>query len=482
MDVSPRIFNPTPLMIGMTGFRDPSPRAALVAKLTLDVHGDGATSIAAAQEPLSGDVTHDASDLLSYASDFVPYKTGVDVLLTGHAHAVAPAHEIDFTLGVGALQITATARSVVPTKRIPLFESFVIDPHTRQRRCVGPRAGFRALHRIITNQALDQAETFNAAPPQQRLPLLDERARVQAWNLFAHLPVVSLQLPGLHPHIYIKRGRSAVLVGMRLDTLWVDTDEAQLIMVWRSEPMNYPESVGDFYCSLGVCEQKPSWAEVEWRAATTTPMHPALPIVEDEAEDSEVSDEEENIETSPVQQAQTLVGVGQASRPLPFRRAASQTGTAIVADDLAQRLRSAALPFAPERPLTAPSPLVVPPRAAPAVELPVAPMAVAVPPPIVLEPRPPEPQSIVAPIVAPPVREVSMRVDPPPLSPVDTVEYYAELRIGMERSANGPAFLSAKGVDMAAWQRIDRSWRRRIASDAGAAKNLRLALQRLRTG
>jgi hypothetical protein len=77
---------------------------------------------------------------------------------------------------------------------------------------------------------------FNAAPPDQQLPLLRDGERVVLHNLHRDHPRLITALPASRPRAFAERaGAAAGEVDLRCDTLWIDTDRAICTLTWRGQ-------------------------------------------------------------------------------------------------------------------------------------------------------------------------------------------------------------------------------------------------------
>jgi hypothetical protein len=75
---------------------------------------------------------------------------------------------------------------------------------------------------------------FNAAPRDQQLPLLPERATLILEHLHRDHARLEVQLPTLRPRAFVlDRADRAVEITLRCDTIWIDTDRALLALSWR---------------------------------------------------------------------------------------------------------------------------------------------------------------------------------------------------------------------------------------------------------
>jgi uncharacterized protein YjbI with pentapeptide repeats len=75
---------------------------------------------------------------------------------------------------------------------------------------------------------------FQAAPADQRLPSIEPDARLSLLHLDPELARLDTQLPGLFPRAFVKsRGREGREVPLRLDTVYVESDQRRVTLTWR---------------------------------------------------------------------------------------------------------------------------------------------------------------------------------------------------------------------------------------------------------
>ena len=77
---------------------------------------------------------------------------------------------------------------------------------------------------------------FNAAPADQQVPMLRDGERLILQNLHRDHPRLMTALPAARPRAFAERaGAPPREVGLRCDTLWIDTDRAICTLTWRGQ-------------------------------------------------------------------------------------------------------------------------------------------------------------------------------------------------------------------------------------------------------
>jgi uncharacterized protein YjbI with pentapeptide repeats len=142
---------------------------------------------------------------------------------------------------------------------------------------------------------------FNAAPEDQQLPLdaIQGDEPLSFTNLFPGQPLLSASLPGVRPRWFMRQefdgGEAFVETRLNLDTVWVDTEAARLVLVWRGvapirskkmsevvdhlvvrEPLAEPPQPAARYRELLEEAKK---REAEEKAAAPTPISELPPLV-----------------------------------------------------------------------------------------------------------------------------------------------------------------------------------------------------------
>jgi hypothetical protein len=259
------------------------------------VHGQTAP-LSPTQHALVDDAYWDSNPAASlYApSDFVPYKPRIDVLLSGHGYAPGgtSVDTLPVRLQVGSLvkALTLTGdrtwvqtrtgmqpSAPVPFRRMALrYERAalagenpigftgvaqggeigrplpnIVAPGTqtpgfgplpllwRARRRNLPDATALWAYRVrLASAAMPQGFDFdllNSAPAEQQIAALPPHAPIVLENLHPQLPRLETRLPALAPKLFgldRSTGRPGPLA-LRLDTVWIDTDRAVVVVSWR---------------------------------------------------------------------------------------------------------------------------------------------------------------------------------------------------------------------------------------------------------
>lgn len=205
-----------PFAVGVAWWPAPSSRVTVVVKATFSIARDGPALLAPSQRPLAPDrPSPSRPGALLYASDFVPVKARADVLLA------CKGEVRDGSLRVDTLERRFTGQ--------PAGEGGPLSAHAPARRAHAPRGR--------DAPAAGAAPTFfNAAPREQQVPALREGARVALSGLLPGVARREVKLPGIQPEVHVvdRSGRRpASEVPMRCDTLFIDADAAECILVWR---------------------------------------------------------------------------------------------------------------------------------------------------------------------------------------------------------------------------------------------------------
>ncbi len=273
-----------PLQVGVVAWANPRPFFTAVVKATFSIARDGEAVLAREQRPLVAEPTRlPELDELSEASDFAPQKERVDVLLLGHAHAAAPSRIMAVSLSVGELHKSFVAVAAVPSNKIPLTGAHLrtdasasaqpvrvgaLSPRSPARRAL---AGDQRLDpRGVPVGALDESfdfAFFNAAPYEQQLDVLPNGATLTLTGLLDGAPRRDVQMPHQRPLVYLMDAaaeRCITKVGMRCDTLVIDSDRAELAVVWRGA---FDAAAGVVHPALLVAYEPPGtrWSNPEAR-------------------------------------------------------------------------------------------------------------------------------------------------------------------------------------------------------------------------
>jgi hypothetical protein len=245
-----------PLPFGVVAWASPQPWLTAIVKATFSIDRDGVPQLAAEQRLLDDDRPSDhAADELAGASDFAPQKERVDVLLVGHARAAEPSAAIAASFELGDLRRTFVAVATgapTLTDTVPLSVAHLradaspaapglrvgpLSPRSPVRRALAgdQPLGFDGLPVGPLAEDFDFS-FFNAAPPEQQLDALAPGATLVLTGLVDRGRPRRVILPRMRPLVYLADGRAgkdAIKLGMRCDTLIVDTDRAEMTLVWR---------------------------------------------------------------------------------------------------------------------------------------------------------------------------------------------------------------------------------------------------------
>lgn len=240
-----------PFPVGVVMWSAPEPRRTVIVKATFALDRDGELRLSREQLPLEIDRPAAASsDDLALASDFAPKKERVDILLVGHARAVVPAVTIPARIDVGDVHRSFLAFSSRPALEIPLTVAHLrSDTASGVPVRVGPVSPRAPARRALAgDRVLDPAGVprgvlggdfdfsfFNAAPLPQQLDALPEGAEIHLTGLLESAPHRTVLVPSRRPLVYLVEptNRRIAAIDMRCDTLFVDTDRAELSLVWR---------------------------------------------------------------------------------------------------------------------------------------------------------------------------------------------------------------------------------------------------------
>lgn len=176
-----------------------------------------------------------AEDELAYASDFRFYRSNVDVLLTGHAHAPQPTYGIDASIKVGKVFRQFQVVAADAALQLPMTQHAIRDPNAGDYAC--PPVGPVPAPREDENVPLERVDfaQHQHAPPAQQLEDLEPDAMIELKGLSPRGNLRRVQLPGLVPQLHVDGGPYGEgLIRLRCDTLWIDTDFELIECVWRA--------------------------------------------------------------------------------------------------------------------------------------------------------------------------------------------------------------------------------------------------------
>ena len=249
----------SPLPVGLLAWNCPDPVATVIVKATFAVGDDGFAMLANDQLALS--VDREASgDELYYASDFAPRKVGSDVLVVGHAQANIPQPEIDACVALPGLTIRVRARADRPTTQVPLLSA-----HLQGARTAPKRARVRGWLSRTVMPAFDFS-AFNVAPAEHRVSHVAPGLSLALDGIMG-AGARKVRLPNVTPAIYHAFGRNDVgrRIELRCDTVWVDSDQHRVVLVWRGTVERKTDTEPYLVSALAVEEHVPAWNELTSR-------------------------------------------------------------------------------------------------------------------------------------------------------------------------------------------------------------------------
>lgn len=241
------------------------PSLSVCVKGTFEIgRGEELAVAGGLQEPVHGE------DLVTpsprHASDVVPFKPRVDLLLVGsvQVEGASGAASAEATVRLGAFEKTVRAASAAVFRRAPLvYENAVAsspggvvlqpkDPSHAPafgpqgirwpaRILLNPEPAWRWADEVIAGRGWDAGPPppgfdfgcFNAAPREQQLDLVRPGATLELEGLLPGRPVAQLRLPTARPQVFrVGSGRSTEVV-LRCDTIFVDVDRGLVSLSWR---------------------------------------------------------------------------------------------------------------------------------------------------------------------------------------------------------------------------------------------------------
>ena len=104
---------------------------------------------------------------------------------------------------------------------------------------------------------------FNSAPRDQQVEEIRINERIVLENLHPDHPRLVTILPGVRPRAFVEvAGRPPQEIGMRCETLWIDTSRSICTLTWRGHVEN-PPADGRVRVALERPGQQLTWTEVE---------------------------------------------------------------------------------------------------------------------------------------------------------------------------------------------------------------------------
>lgn len=238
------------LAVGILRWVEEVPRVSVIAKATLGYELDGAVFFAPEPAPLTLgrplDGVAGGPREVAEATDVVPRKSALDVLLTGVAHAREAATRIHGSLRLATVSPPPAgqapwgmSRSFVvaassPATAIPLTTSYLSPSEGSQAERLGPE---RTDADPKTPGDSFDARAYAAAPPAQQLAWLpDEALSLHLEGLSPGGHPLALELPALTVRVTL----IAALWGdhelpMRCDTLAIDTEARRITLTFRGD-------------------------------------------------------------------------------------------------------------------------------------------------------------------------------------------------------------------------------------------------------
>ncbi len=109
---------------------------------------------------------------------------------------------------------------------------------------------------------------FNSAPRDQQVDEIRINERLILENLHPDHPRLVTSLPGVRPRAFIELvGRPPQEIGMRCETLWIDTSRSICTLTWRGHVEN-PPAGGRVRAALERPGQQLTWTDVEQQTPT----------------------------------------------------------------------------------------------------------------------------------------------------------------------------------------------------------------------
>ena len=285
----------SPVPVGALRWNAPAARTTVIVKATFSLAHDGQAVLADVQEPLSVHRPLALSQAeLHYASDFVPRKDAVDVLLAGHARADSPSKAIPFSFAVGSQCVSLVAVADRAATRIPLLRDRVrerSDDPASARRLAPQARTFEAWEGKTVREGFDFS-LFNFAPKEHRLASLGPADRIELEHLLPGAPRRVVELGAAEAFIFAAPDGGGEPLGPGepvasvCDTLWIDTDRALFTLTWRGEVPQPADPAAKPLVVVGLRPRAmaPSWSRVkrqleraEWGEALREQDVPPLP-------------------------------------------------------------------------------------------------------------------------------------------------------------------------------------------------------------
>lgn len=241
-----------PLPVGIVPFRAPEPRLAVIVKVSCSLreNQDGSRSFVRSdkQEPLSlaipSTLVGAAPDDLAYPGDFIPRKTAIDVLVSGHAYSAHPTGQINAEFHVGSVSRTFCVATSGAATMLPLTAPYLRGPD-----------GFSPTEPIAARAAAALEEqhpadfdysVYNAAPMSQRATELPKNGKMFLRGLVPGCEYVEAIFPTITPHaVLVSAHDNRIDVPLRCDTIFFDSDRSIAAFVFRGDVQLIPPDIFD---------------------------------------------------------------------------------------------------------------------------------------------------------------------------------------------------------------------------------------------
>jgi hypothetical protein len=170
-----------------------------------------------------------------------------------------------------------------PEARADLVDPVLVGPlpasYPARRARLGPHAVAWADRGAVDAPMPEDMDFayFNAAPPDQQIPLLRDGERLILQNLHRDHPRLITSLPASRPRAFAERpGTAPREVALRCDALWIDTDRGICTLTWRGQlPLADPQEPGRVLAALEPQGQRLTYEDV--LAQVGPPDPPTLP-------------------------------------------------------------------------------------------------------------------------------------------------------------------------------------------------------------
>jgi hypothetical protein len=266
------------LEVGLLAWRGPFPRVSLILKSTLryardpDAAPPPPDTVELARldpdpMPLSLEqpsIQPDADpDEVYYPCDFVPRKSGVDILVVGNAYASEATQSIEGQIAVGGWGRFFAVEGDEPARAQPLYTNNLQPAGDSFGEPMGPMHQ-PAFEPDRTHDEQFDFRGYNSAAPRNRAQIVPPDARIRLVGLSAAAPERIVQLPG---YVVRARAESGAFGDKELelvcDTVWIDTELERIVLVWRGdfELTNEVRELARFVVALEPKDHERTWPE-----------------------------------------------------------------------------------------------------------------------------------------------------------------------------------------------------------------------------